>query len=128
MKPNKIWANLAVENLDRTTKFYTQLGFKLNGSSDDLCSFSFAENNFVINFFIKDVLKKNIKNEIANLKDGNEIIFTLGAESREEVDTWQKEVISAGGIILIPAEEFGKGYYGFNFADPDCHIFNVFYM
>lgn len=28
MKTKKIWANLGVEDLDRTTKFYTELGFK----------------------------------------------------------------------------------------------------
>lgn len=30
MKPKMIWANLAVSDLERTTKFYTELGFKSN--------------------------------------------------------------------------------------------------
>ena len=128
MKPKKIWANLAIENIDRTTKFYTTLGFKLIGTSNDLTSFTFGEYGFIINFFLKDVLEKNIKSEISSLKHGNEIIFTIGAESKEEVDIWQTEVISAGGTILQVAEEFGQDYYGFNFSDPDGHLFNVFYM
>ena len=33
MKPKRIWANLTVEDLERTTKFYTELGFKFNGAS-----------------------------------------------------------------------------------------------
>ena len=32
MKPKMIWSNLAVSDLERTTKFYAELGFKLNGS------------------------------------------------------------------------------------------------
>ncbi len=34
--------------------------FKLNGTSHDLCSFSFAENYFIINYFLIDVFKKKI--------------------------------------------------------------------
>ena len=128
MKTKKIWANFCVEDLERTTKFYTELGFKSNGLSEELTSFFFGENNFVIHFFLKDILKSNIKGEIADLKYGNEIIFTLWADSKEEVNNWQKEVEKAGGKIVSGAEEFGEGYYGFVFTDPDGHKFNVFHM
>lgn len=42
MKTKKVWANFSVGDLDRTTKFYKQLGFKHNGASDQLTSFSLA--------------------------------------------------------------------------------------
>jgi hypothetical protein len=128
MNTKKIWANVTVEDLDRTTKFYTELGFKSNGSSKDLTSFFFGNDDFIIHFFLKDVLKSNVKGEVADLKYGNEIVFTLSADSKEEVNAWQQEVIKAGGSIISPAEEFGQGYYGFVFTDPDSHKFNVFYM
>ncbi len=38
------------------------------------------------------------------------------------------EVENAGGKIITKPEAFGEGYYGFLFADPDGHKFNVFYM
>jgi predicted lactoylglutathione lyase len=128
MKIKKIWANLGVEDLKRTTKFYSELGFKPNGASKELTSFFVGEDDFVIHFFLKDILKSNVKGELADLKNGNEVIFTLSAESKEEVDNWEKEVKKAGGRIISNAEEFGKGYYGFVFSDPDGHKFNVFYM
>ena len=128
MNVKAIWANFTVEDLERTTKFYTELGFKSNGASKDLTSFFFGKNDFVIHFFLKDVLKSNIKGEVADLKYGNEIVFTLSADSKEEVDQWEQEVINAGGIIISPAAEFGDGYYGCVFTDPDGHKFNVFYM
>jgi|SRR6185436_814732 len=128
MQTKKIWANLAVNNLERTTKFYTDIGFKPNGSSKELTSFLIGEDHFIMHFFLKDVLKTGIKGELADLKHGNEIIFTLSAESNEEVDQWAKEVQKAGGNLVSEPEEFGKGYYGFVFADPDGHKFNVFYM
>ncbi len=75
MNPKKIWSNLAVSDLDRTTKFYTELGFKPNGSSKELTSFLFGENNFVMHFFLKDILKISINGEIANSHQINEILL-----------------------------------------------------
>jgi uncharacterized protein len=128
MDPKKIWSNLAVSDLERTTKFYTELGFKSNGNSKELTSFFVGENDFVMHFFLKDILKTNIKGEIADSQKVNEVIFTLSAKSKDQVDNWAKEVERAGGKIISKPEEFGKGYYGFVFADPDGHRFNVFYM
>ena len=121
-------ANLAVSDLDRTTKFYTDLGFKSNGSSKELTSFLFGEKEFVMHFFLRDILQTNIKAEIADSQKVNEVVFTLSAKSKNQVDDWEKEIEKAGGKIISRPEEFGKGYYGFNFADPDGHRFNVFYM
>jgi uncharacterized protein len=128
MKPKKIWSNLAVSDLQRTTKFYTELGFKSNGNSKELTSFFVGEDDFVMHFFLKDILKTSIKGEITDSQNANEVLFTLSAESKGQVDNWAKEVERAGGNIISKPEEFGKGYYGFVFADPDGHKFNVFYM
>jgi len=128
MKPKMIWANFVVDDLDRTTDFYKALGFKFNGKSDELTSFLFGENDFVINFFLKDFLFKNTKVNISNQQESNEIIFSLSAETREDVDQWVDAVRNAGGMILSEAEEFGDGFYGCVFSDPDGHKFNVFMM
>ena len=71
-----------------------------------------------MHFIVKDKLRTEIKGELADLKQGNEIIFTLSAESKEEVNLWAKEVQKAGGKLVSRPEEFGEGYYGFVFADP----------
>jgi predicted lactoylglutathione lyase len=128
MKTRKIWANLAAEDLERTTEFYTRLGFKANGRSRDLTSFKVGEDDFVLHFFLKDVLLSNVKGQMADPKQGNEVVFTLSADSREEVVQWETAVEAAGGTLVSRAEEFGQGYYGLVFLDPDGHKFNVFYM
>ena len=128
MKPKKIWANFTVTNLDRTTNFYTGLGFTPNGRSEDLTSFLIGEHNFVMHFFLKDKLKANVEIEISDARLANEIIFTLSAESEEEVNQWVENVLRAGGEIVSKPKSFGQDYYGCVFADPDGHKFNVFYM
>ena len=128
MNTKRIWANFGVQDLERTTTFYKRIGFKQNGASDQLTSFFFGEKDFIIHFFLKDVLEPNIKGTIIDAKAGNEIVFTLSADTREEVDNWEKEVREAGGTIVSKPEAFGEGYYGFVFTDPDGHKFNVFQM
>jgi len=128
MNPKKIWSNLTVSDLDRTTKFYTELGFKSNGRSSDLTSFFFGDQNFVMHFFLTDKLKANVDIEISDAHLANEVIFTLSAESKDEVNEWEGAVLNAGGTIVSNPEAFGEGYYGCVFADPDGHKFNVFYM
>ena len=130
MNPKMIWANLAVTDVARTRKFYRQIGFKPNGpdTSKELASFLFGGDDFVIHFFQKDVLEKNIHGKLCDPNKTNEIIFTLSASSKAEVNNWAIEVDEAGGNVVSKPEEFGEGYYGFVFADPDGHRFNVFYM
>ncbi len=126
-----IWANLAVTDLERTQKFYTELGFKPNNphSSNELVSFFFGENEFVIHFFLKNIIERNLNTmNFGDPQSSNEIIFTLSAESKEQVNSWAKEVKNAGGTIVSEPESFGENYYGFVFADPDGHKFNVFFM
>lgn len=81
-----------------------------------------------MHFFLRDILSSSMKGDVVEMKNGSEVLFTLSAESKEEVDGWASEVKEAGGTIISNPEEFGKGYYGFVFADPDGHKFNVFYM
>jgi predicted lactoylglutathione lyase len=130
MKTKQIWANLGIENVERTRKFYTALGFKANDPSgsheQELVSVMFAENGFIINFFLKESLHKNTRTEIADLKNGNEIIFSLSAESKQDVNSWVEIVKKAGGKIDVEPYEIGKGYT-FVFSDPDGHKFNLLY-
>ncbi|MFY1045137.1 VOC family protein [Chryseobacterium sp. GP-SGM7] len=128
MKSNMIWANFGVEDLECTTDFYTSLGFKSNGKSNELTSFLFGENNFVIHFFKKEILHKNLGLEISDSEKNNEIIFTISAETKEEVDHWAEKIKNSKGKLISNPEVFGDNYYGFIFADPDGHKFNIFMM
>jgi len=129
MRPTKIWANLGVKDVTATRNFYSTLGFKPNegyDKTDEITSFLFGNDDFVINFFVKDSLKNALRGEVADLSKGNEVIFTLWADNKEEADKWAVEVRNGGGKIFDEPAEFGPGYYGFGFSDPDGHKWNVF--
>ncbi len=128
MKSKLIWANFSVKDVKRTNQFYTQLGFEPNGvfqADAKLTSFFFAENKFVIHFFetgsgIDAYLPAGPKND--------EIIFTLSAETEEEVQAFEAKVREAGGEVFQQLRRDEFNYYGFAFADPDGHKFNVLLM
>lgn len=127
MKSKKIWANFSVKDAKRTHEFYTQLGFTPNQSNNDpqLASFLFGDDHFVIHFFeqgtkIDDYLPPGFTT--------NEIIFTLSAESEQEVREWKDRVQKAGGSISHELNRDENNYYGLAFADPDGHKFNILLM
>jgi len=127
MKTKMIWANLVSNDLQKTIQFYSDLGFKQNGKeTDELVSFTFAESNFIINFFTTQRFETALKGKLANAKNENEIIFSLSANSREEVDLWYGKIKEIGGTIFFEPENFEVGYT-FGFADPDGHKFNFLY-
>jgi len=125
METKQIWANLAVKDLERTTKFYTELGFKPNGRNHELTSFVFGEGNFAIHFFLKEELEKFVP-DISDMTKGSEVIFSLSANSKEEVDACAEEVRKAGGIIFLEPSNYSEGYT-VGFSDPDGHKFNLLY-
>ncbi|SFS55749.1 hypothetical protein SAMN04487906_0859 [Zhouia amylolytica] len=134
MKPKNIWANFGVASTERTQAFYSSLGFKQNGyATKELVSFLFGENEFVIHFFHRDQLSNSIEGAIADLNEGNEIMFTLSVETMDEFITWIDEVKNTGGKIFFNSLKDRKkfydenGYYVCVFADPDGHKFNLFY-
>lgn len=127
MEAKFIWANLASNDLEKTTRFYTDLGFKANGKyqENEGTSFFFGQNKFVINFFTKQRLAKDVNGNITTPTD-NEVIFSVSASSKEEVNEWAEKVTSAGGTIFAEPQNYEEGYT-FGFADPDDHKFNVLY-
>ena len=128
MKAKKIWANFSVKDARRTNQFYSQLGFTPNKPNNDpkLPSFLFGDDDFVIHFFeqgsqIDEYLTSGSKTT-------SEIIFTLSAETEAEVKEWAEKVKNAGGNIFHKVGRDETNHYGFGFADPDGHKFNVLLM
>jgi len=128
MKTRMIWANLISNDLDATSKFYSDLGFTQNQGhgSSDLVSFSFSESGFIINFFTETGIKMGKEGQWVDAKRENEVLFSLSADSKEEVYQWLETAKAAGAKIFEEPANIGEGY-SFGFADPDGHKYNVLY-
>ena len=128
MKAKKIWGNFSVKDAKRTNQFYRELGFTPNKPNNDpkLASFLFGDDDFVIHFFEQGSQIDEYLTSGSNTT--SEIIFTLSAETEEEVKEWAEKVRNAGGIIFQEVGRDETNHYGFSFADPDGHRFNVLLM
>ena len=127
----ELWLNLPVREPERAKEFYTQLGFRLNeryASHDGSFSLIVGENQVVLMLFPESTFLGFTRNAVANSQNGTEVLFSLGANSREEVDELALKAERAGGTVFSKPGEQGGWMYGCGFADPDGHRWNVLYM
>ncbi len=66
--------------------------------------------------------------EITDTKQSAEVLFSIDAQSRDEVDELARKVVTAGGTIFDEPSEHQGWMYGCGFVDLDGHRWNVLYM
>jgi len=126
-----IWINLPVKNVGKSKEFFTALGFSFNSdyiNNDESACLVIGDKSVVVMLFTEATFKNFTGNEITDSKQGTEVLFSIGAESREEVDEMAKKVVKAGGTIYAEAEDNDSWMYGCGFADLDGHRWNALYM
>ncbi len=127
----ELWINLPVKDISKSKAFFTQIGFSFNqgmGNTDDSACLLVGSKNIVVMLFSEPLFKGFTRHEITDTKQTTEVLFSHAAEQREAVDELAGKVKIAGGTIYgEPAENQGW-MYGFGFADPDGHRWNVLYM
>jgi len=125
----QLWLNLPVKDLEKSKKFFSELGFSFNtehGNSPVSASLVVGKN--VLMLFDETSFKSFTKTEIADTAKSNEILISIDVESKEEADELAKKVTNAGGIIYAEPGEKDGWMYGFGFTDLDGHRWNVLYM
>lgn len=126
----QIWLNLPVKNIEKSKAFFTQLGFSFNVQHETKTSacLMIGDSNFVIMLFSESVFEGFVQNRITDTKISSEILISIDAQSRIEVDEIALKVVEAGGIVFAkPAVNLGW-MYGCGFQDLDGHRWNVLNM
>lgn len=125
-----IWINLPVKNVSRSKDFFTSLGFTLNqhGNSDISASMIIGDKHIILMLFAEAAFKGFTGNGLPDTATGTEVLFSISAESREEVDELAQKVVAAGGTLYAPPGENQGWMYGCGFVDIDGHRWNVLYM
>lgn len=127
----KIWINLPVKDINKSKDFFTKIGFTLNtgpGNTDKSASLLVGEQKIVVMLFENSVFKGFTGHEITDTKESTEVLFSIDAESRTEVDEMADKALKAGGTVFGKPTEIQGWMYGCGFADPDGHRWNVLYM
>jgi uncharacterized protein len=127
----EFWVNLPVKNIKKSKDFFTQLGFSFNpvpGNRDDSACLVAGSKNIVVMLFEEPAFKTFTSNEITDTKQNTEVLFSIDAGNREEVDEFAIKVKKAGGTIYNGPGERDGWMYGCGFADLDGHRWSVLYM
>ena len=127
-----LWINLPVKDLVRSKAFFKEIGFNFNekfgGNSRESACLEVGDKPEVVMLFVDSTFKNFTRNEISDTNNGTEVLLSIDASSRQEVDEMADKVKVAGGMVFAQQEEIDGWMYGCGFKDPDGHRWNVLYM
>lgn len=124
--PQEIWINLPVKDVEKSTAFFNEIGFQANNVGNERAKLSIGQTTILL--FPDAALEKFAGARIADTSQTAEVLFSLGANSREEVDELIRKVELAGGTVFGRPSESDGWMYGAGFADLDGHRWNLLYM
>lgn len=128
----EIWLNLPVKNLEQSVKFFTALGFEFNtnfgGDASQMACMLVGSKKVVIMLCAEQLFKSFVQHDVANTQTASQMLISIDAESRAEVNELATKVTNAGGTIFSKPHEVQGWMYGMGFADMDGHRWNVLYM
>ncbi|HSD08806.1 VOC family protein [Flavobacterium sp.] len=126
----QIWLNLPVKDVAKSKAFFSAIGFTFNQQNETstmACMFV-GDNNFVVMLFEENQLQGYIQNKITDTRESSEMMISLDAQSKQEVDDFAQTVRDAGGLVFAEPAESQGWLYGCAFADLDGHRWNILYM
>jgi predicted lactoylglutathione lyase len=123
----KIFVNLPVKDLKKSVDFFTHLGFAFDPMfTNENATCMIIDDNIYVMLLVEDFFRTFTKKEIADAKKTTESMICLSAESRDDVDSFVKNALEAGGSA--PNEKQDQGFmYGHGFEDLDGHLWEVMY-
>jgi predicted lactoylglutathione lyase len=126
----EMWINLPVKDVNRSKEFFGNIGFTLNEkhSSPEMVCFEVGEKKITVLFFAEETFKGFTKSAVSDTGNGSEVLISFDGESRENIDETARKVFDAGGTVFSEPAEIQGWMYGFGFADPDGHRWNMVYM
>lgn len=128
MYQQMIFVNLAVNDLDASKKFFTELGYSINAQfSDETAASVVISDTIVAMLLTKQKYAGFTKKEIVDATKSSEVLLGLSAESREKVDELVEKAVAAGGSVAGETQDHGF-MYGRAFDDLDGHTWEVIWM
>ncbi|MBO9153804.1 VOC family protein [Chitinophaga sp. GCM10012297] len=126
----QFWINLPVKDVKRSKEFFGKLGFQFNpqyGDQPNSASLLLGDKGVVVMLFDEPTFKGFTNTEVADRKQ-TEVLLSIDAQSKEEVDEMAKKAVEAGGASSHKPSQMQGWMYGCVFSDPDGHRWNVLYM
>jgi predicted lactoylglutathione lyase len=124
----KVFVNLPVKDLKKSTTFFGALGFTFNPqfTNDDATCMVISEHNYAM-LLTEAYFKTFATKPLVDAHAGTEVLIALGVDSRSTVDDMVDKAVKAGGKEPRPAQDHGF-MFGRAFEDPDGHVWEIVWM
>ena len=128
--PKEIWINLPVKDVTKAKNFFVSLGFHFNEkhSNENMAAMQVSDKSISLMLFEANTFSHINQKAVTDTLSSSEVLFSLDAESKEEVDEWAKKAEVAGANVFAQPTTIQGWMYGCAFADLDGHRWNVLYM
>lgn len=129
-----MWINLPVKDIKKSRAFYSHIGFSFNSERDTehttcmLVGDKDAGKETIVMLFSEHAFQSFTHQSITDTRHSSEVLFSIDAESRDEVNLLAAKAEAAGGKIFSKPTEATPWMYGCGFCDPDGHRWNVLFM
>jgi uncharacterized protein len=116
---------LGVRDMERSKRFYTDLGWKVQ---DDwgISVFFVPHGGSIVGFYERDGLAANVGTDPEGTGFSG-VVFNYVVRSERRVEEIMAEAERAGAQVLKPAAEQQWGGYQGSFADPDGYVWGIGY-
>lgn len=128
IQSSHIFVNLPVKDLERSKAFFEEIGFDFEEEmTDNNAACMIIGPTIYAMLLTEDYFKSFSKREIANADSTAEVITTISATSKADVDELVNNAFKAGAQ---PAnEKMDNEYmYVWSFKDLDGHMWEILYM
>ncbi|RHW38111.1 glyoxalase/bleomycin resistance/extradiol dioxygenase family protein [Neobacillus notoginsengisoli] len=128
LKAEKLFVNLPVKDLQKSIEFFKEIGFEFEPRfTDDNATCMIIGENIYTMLLVEEFFQTFTKKEVVDSTRSTEVILSLTAGSRGEVDAIVSRAIDAGGKLSNDPQDHGF-MYSWSFQDLDGHLWEVFYM
>lgn len=124
----QVFINLAVQDVEKSMDFYTQLGFTVNPQfSDDQAKCMVWSETIFVMILNHEKFKTFTKKPIADTKNSIAGLFALSVESTDKVNEIVENGLKAGGTEPMPMTDYGFMQLR-KIEDFDGHTWEIFFM
>jgi uncharacterized protein len=123
----KVFINLPVKDIEKSKFFFSNLGYRFNDQiSDERALCIIINENIFIMLLKEEYFKTFTKKNISDTKTFNEVLISLDAESKQEIQRIITKANQLGANIYTKAEDYGW-MYQHGFADLDGHLWEFIF-
>lgn len=128
MAQRMMFVNMAVKDLERSKRFFGELGFAFDPRfTDEKAACMVVSDQCCAMLLTEKFFRTFTRRELCDTSRANEVGLAVSAESRAAVDAFADRALAVGAAPAMPPEDHGF-MYARSFYDPDGHHWEATWM